>query len=749
MWPLGPLLAEEAGLPFDPDQEITIDAEEISYDQKKGTVSAVGDVEVRNGETVLRADRVQVNRETQEASATGNAVLSNASVTIRASSMDINLTDETGSLRDVEMRSETLGFTLSGETIQKRDGQNYHIENGLFTTCQCDDPEDTVPWSVSGDVLDVDLEGYAEVSGGRLRIRDVPVLYIPQIAFPASQQRRTGLLFPRLGLSNRRGLQILQPFYWSIDKSQDVTLSVDLETAQRVGLVTEHRYAIDRDSGGGTQVMYFNEAARGKASGVSNSGTRHVDIPEDRWGIFGQHSYTVDSTELYADVLMVGDDVFLREINTFTLDDAQGVTLRTRPFSSTRAGVIQRWSRGYGQIEGVYHQNLVGREAFVLQNAPRAVATAQKQLGFGLLSAVDSSVVSFERSTGITGVRADVAPRLEMRLPLGRSWDGAISTAFRETAYVLTQDQMFGGFNGEATGAAANTLVDLPSTSSREAVEVRGRLATGIERVFDFPYLGLSKLKHTIEPQVEYLYIPPVNQDKQPIFDGEDRLASRNVVTYGFSSRVLGKRGRDPSDEEEGEDSVFEVARVSLVQSHDFLGEVPQAGDSDARNSFSDLDFSMRVNAGAGTSVRVKSTYDTVRSDLTSATVAFLLTEPDWITSGYRLFQILRRSTVGFQYRFIADNSVPGTSAVEQFDASLVLRVTEQVGLRYSGRYNLADSRILGNFFGISYLSKCDCWSADLGISDKSNPDEIQFQFQVSLQGFGSTEGGSRTGLRE
>lgn len=742
-----PVPAQTPDLPIDRDQEVTIDAQEISYDKKRNTVSAVGDVEVRSGATVLRADRVEVNRETQEASATGKAVLSTPDVTISASEMNINLADETGVLRDVAIRSETMGYSLQGEKIEKREGQKYHIENGQFTTCRCDDPDDPLPWSVSGRALDVDLEGYGEVEGGQFRVRGIPVLYIPKAAFPASQNRRTGLLFPRVGLSNRRGLQILQPFYWAINKSQDATLSVDVETAQRVGVVAEHRYAIDRRSGGGMQVMYFNEAMRGRATGVSIPGSEEVDVPENRWAVVGQHSFALDHTELYADLLLVGDDVFLREINTFTLDEAEDVTLRTRPFTTTRAGAIQRWSRGYGQVEGVYHQNLVGGEAYVLQNTPRSVATAQKPIGLGLLGIVDGSVVSFERAVGITGVRFDVAPRLELRLPLGRAVDGSIATVFRETAYVLTQNQMFGGFNGEATGAAANTLIDLPNTSTREAFEVRGRVATGVERVFDFPHFGLSKIKHTIEPQLEYLYIPSVDQDDLPIFDGDDRLAARNVVSYGFASRILGKRRSFKSGLDEDADSVFEVARFSLVQSYDVRGEVPQAGGSDARNSFSDLDFSMRVNAGAGASLRFESTYDPTRSDLTSATVAFLLAEPDWFSTGVHLLQMIRRSSFGIQYRFVANNSVPGTSAVEQFDASVLLRLTEQIGFRYSSRYNIAANRLLGNFFGLSYISSCDCWSADFGISDKSNPNEVQFQFQFSLLGFGSTDGGSRTGL--
>ena len=753
-----PATAEEPEIAFDRDQEVTIDAEELSYDRRADTVSASGKVEIRHGETLLRAERVEVNRKTEEALASGGAVLTDPNVTIRAREMHLNLTDETGMLSDVEIESETLGYSLRGGSIEKKEGQRYRILDGLFTTCNCDDPSDPPPWSVSGDELNVDLEGYGDVRGGRFRVNDVPILYVPRAAFPTSQERQSGLLFPRLGLSNRRGLQILQPFYWAIDKSQDATLSLDIESAQRFGLIAEHRYALNRESGGEMQVMYFNESVRGSASETTLPGLISVDVPQNRFGIAGQHSYKVGNSEVYADVLFVADDLFLREINTFTLNDDEDVTLRTRPFTTSRVGAIRRWDRAYGRVEGVFHQNLLGREAYVLQGTPEIGLAAQTQLGGGLLASLDATAVNFERSTGITGLRVDLSPRLELRLPLGRSVNGSLSAAFRESAYALTQDEMFGGFNGEASGAAANTLINLPTTSSRETFEMRAKVGTGFVRVFDFSHLGFERLKHTIEPEMEYLLIPSVNQDEHPIFDGEDRLPSRNVLSYGFSSRVLAKReapppvaapeGMEKSDrDDELHDQVFELAKFSLVQSHDFTHNVPQRGSIDEKDQFSDIDFSMRLNPVSGTSVRLESTYDVATADLTSATVGILLREPGWLAPRSDLLRWVGRSSFGLDYRFIADNNVPGTSAVEQIDSTFRLRLTDRVGFRYSGRFNLAANRLLSNFFGFSYLSACDCWSLDLGISDRSNPNEVQFQVQMRLLGFGSAEGGSRSGV--
>jgi len=294
--------------------------------------------------------------------------------------------------------------------------------------------------------------------------------------------------------------------YWAINKSHDATVSLDVETAQRFGLIGEYRYALSPTTHGEVQGMYFNEAIRGHSSGVSASGDDSVNIPKNRWAALAQHSQELFGFDGYADLLLVGDDFFLREINTFTMNEFEDVALRTQPFTTSRVGAIKRWEHLYLQGEGVFYQNLVGPETYVIQAAPRVWLAGQTELWNMLLPRVEASVTNFERGTGITGWRTYAAPSLELRLPLGPSVHGSVLATFGETAYFLTQDKMEGGFTGEGEG-----YIDLPSTSSRETVQLYGEVGTGISRVFAFSHFGVDKLKHTIEPRLEYLFIPSVN----------------------------------------------------------------------------------------------------------------------------------------------------------------------------------------------------------------------------------------------
>lgn len=745
---------EQTATPTPRPEEITVDADSVTYDKEMDTVSASGAVVIRRDDSMLRADDVLLDRRTNEAEVRGDAVLTSPDSEIHASGMRLDLDDETGQMSDARIHSERFGYTLSGEHVEKHVGQSYHIENGQFTTCNCPDGRPT--WSIAGDSIDVALDGYGYLEGGRFLILDCPVMWLPRAAFPVSRERQSGLLIPRVGFSNRRGFQLLQPFYWAISKNQDATVSLDVETALRIGLLGEYRYAFSRTTFGSFQAGYFNEAIRSQTEGVSVPPGINPVPPLNRWGIIGNLRQDLDPLKGYADVLLVGDDLFLREMNTFASNEPHEVDLRTRPFTTSRAGFLADWSRAFVQAEGVYYQDLVGpsvlqpngaftqEQSLVLQRAPEVDVTAQKQLGYGLMGDLIGSTTYFGRGTGITGLRSDLRPGVELRLPLGPSLFGALHAAFRETAYALTQNTMTGGFTG--TEPSQGEII-LPSISSRQIFELHGELSTGVERVFDFPYFGFDKLKHTIEPVLEYMYVPPVDQDDLPVFDGIDRINKRSLFTYGFETRLLARSASAP-DGERGE--VFELVRLSATQSYDFLREItpttrldPISGapiNPGLGSHFSDVDFALRVTPNPVTALRAYLTYDTSNNTVSSATVGVRFREPQRIFGQQIGSRLLTRATVNVDYRFITDD------IVQLIDASLALPLTDRIAALYAMRYDINSATFLQNYVGVRLVSSCDCWALNIGFTQTHNPNEVQLQAQFTLAGIGNQ--GPPGGLR-
>lgn len=761
---VGQILETDAGR----EEEVTVDAESISYDNRSATVAAEGNVEIRYGDAVLQAETVQLDQSTKQAMAAGGVRLTSPEVEIDADSVLLDLDDETGILENADIYSSEQRYSLSGKRIEKGIGQQYRIENGRFTTCNC--AEGAPSWSIAGDVLDVEVDGYATLKGGTFNVMDVPILYLPRAAFPVHRDRQSGLLFPRVGFSNRRGFQIVQPVYWAINKSHDATFGLDVETNRRIGILGEYRYAFRRDIGGTIDATYFNEALRGSANESSTGLQNEPNVPENRWSLQTEHSQAVGSADGYVDLQLVGDDLFLREINTFTIDHARDVKLRTLPFTTSRAGFVQSWSRVALQGEGIFYQDLIGEDDFTLQRAPELRVQGQKQLGFRTLGELTGSVTNFQREDGITGIRGDLRPQAALQLPLGRSFSGTLRAAFRETAYQLTEDEMEGGFLGDDPTAPE---IDLPSTSSRETFEVRADLGTAVSRLFRLDRYGFDKLKHTIEPRLEYLYVPNVAQDELPVFDGIDRISHRSLLTYGFVSRLLGRTTSGSKPNEGGE--VHELGRVTLAQSYDFERRIPDdTGSSNDR--FSDIDFDLRVAPSRYTWVRVFSTFDTSAVAFTSATVAMRLLEPPPADEeGSHRLRVRRSFRIA--YRFLVDNernlqaetapsgssvvapddvflpnvadSTPDSRAfrdIQQLESSIVLPVTSRMGFMYAMRYDLREGRFFENHFGVRLVSACDCWSLDIGFTDKSNPNEVELLAQLHLVGLGAFGTGSRFG---
>ena len=741
--------------------EITVDAESLSYDQQGDILSATGDVLIRRGDTTLQADSVELNRRTNEARAIGDALLTSPDAEIRAKAIFLDLENETGELQEADIDAGRLGVSLTGDRIEKGLGQRYRIERGRFTTCNCE--EGAPDWSIAGDSLDITVDGYGRLEGGTFDILDVPVLWLPRAAFPVFRERQSGLLFPRVGISNRRGFQILQPMYWAIDKTQDLTLSVDVETSLRVGLIGEYRYAIGPETGGQFQVGYFNEFFRGNASDVRVPPGADPNPPENRWAVIGHHDQGVpqiDGLSGYLDAMVVGDDLFLREMNTLALDEREEVDLRTKPFTTSRLGLLQDWNRAALQAEAVYYQDLVGPtvesevpncdpttedcveetedESLVIQRLPEMRLIAQKEFGFGLMGDFTGSVTNFQRSLGLAGVRGDFKPSLQLRLPLGRSLFGSVQVAFRETAYGLSENTMAGGFTGQDLINGA--FIDLPSSSSRELVEIHSGLGTQVSRIFDFPHLGLDKLKHTIEPQLNYLYVPNVNQDDLPVWDGIDRINERSLITYGFATRLLG-RSAPNAEGERGE--VFEISRLSVAQSYDPTRDIPPTSRLDditgepvnpgqQGDHFSDIDVALRVNPGPITSVRAYTTYDASENNISSAVLGVRLTEPLRAFEKGGRPRLFTRATFAAEYRFITD------SILQLLDSSIALPVTDRVALLYAMRYDIDAGSFLENYAGLRLLSSCDCWALNLGVTDTRNPNEVQVQAQFTLAGLGA-----------
>ncbi|HUE30293.1 MAG TPA: LPS assembly protein LptD, partial [Verrucomicrobiae bacterium] len=778
------------------ENEVAVDAESLAYDQASNTLTAHGGVTLTRGDTTLTADEVVFDRTNQVAEARGHVVVSDPEATVQGDFAHLNLDDESGWIENADADMHPSDYVLRAGRLDKKGGPQYSVANGVFTTCQCGGLE-RPSWSIAGRQTDVTLQGEGIVHHMTFRVKDVPVFYFPYFVFPANTQRESGFLIPRLSYSSRRGFQYEQPFFWAISKSSDATIATDLESALRVGIIGEYRYMLSREARGGFTFAYYNESIRSSSSkqGIIAPNNLPVDIPVDRFAIVGHHfSPFVGGSKFYLDMFAVSDEVFLQEINNFAFSTSDDLGLRSTRYTTSRTGLLKTWGEGYAAVESAYYQDLIDPQEVALQKLPRLEAEhSLPLLGDRLVAHLAGQAIDYQRDQGYDGVRADLAPDLMLPFHLGRVLHGSLTGQVRETAYHLTNVDQVARVVPTAGGTLAagvlpfRTAPELPhldTDHSRELGEIHGQVGTELARVFTFRHLGLEKLRHTIEPELQYLFVPQVGRpifDKSLpckrnrlgqlfpgespgvncdislfsegyLFDDRDAINRRNFVSYGFTTRLLGRGPTaaessaatagpapaapapvDPETLPQGlsagalpdfvgppppaapgaappaATAPRELVRASILHGYDISR--PLVGDSHA----SDIDVGVRVAPLDYLGLTYNTTVGIEQREIRGLSTGLFLREP-WYTPPSVVRNFQSPTTVGISYRFIQNDvnrSTPApasesplqiSSGVNEIDGSFYLRLGDYLGFTFLSRYDLSTSTLATSTGGTSTL---------------------------------------------
>ena len=700
--------------------QVQVQADRLSYEEQGETVTAEGHVVVTKGQTTLTADTVTVSRTKNELTARGHVVLTDPQGDVQAETMQLELTDETGEIQNGTVHLPRNQYTITGKKLQKSYGQTYHVEDGAITTCECDKVEDA-DWSIGAREFDVTLGGTGKIRGGLFRIRDVPVLYVPYALIPVRKERQSGLLAPQYSFSSKRGFQWQQPFYWAMSKSQDFTLTADVETSARVGLLGEYRYAPNEQTEGEFSASYFNEQIRGSASTTS---------PIDRWSVTGMHRQRLaNDIDLYSNLFFVSDDFFLREINMSFHPRLEDRELRSRRFTDSRVGGVKTWKQAQIRSEARYYQDLRSDQDNAFQVLPQVYFQGHQRFWHDRIEAgiaVEGS--HFFRNRGYHGQRFDLAPWVSVPFSLGRYFFGSVKVTGRETVYHMSSRE-----DGRPTLPNEGRL---RRNQARELVQFQAEIGTRLSRVYDVGWGGLLKLQHIVEPHVSFSYVPPVDQDDLPLYDALDRINRRSLFVYGVSNRLLGKFSPVPGSSNQRA-TIRELARWSITHAYDPSRRLregdEQFGLSETGQHFSDVDLHAQLRPFSFFTLSADTTYDADRGDVVAARIGGLLRDPRPLPEVSPLMRHLqRRTSIRVTYRTIADR------LLKEVNGSLIFRFNEYLTAAYFTRYDLNDNSFIGTRYFFRFLSPQKCWAFDFGIVDKVNPSEVEFRFSLSLIGITS-----------
>ncbi len=149
-------------------------------------------------------------------------------------------------------------FKLRGDKITSVNSDNYTIENGEFTPCNCDN-EKTPPWALSASKIKAKKEGYISLQNVFFKVKGIPVLYLPFFKFPIKSERQSGFLFPSFNWSRSTGTIVDLPLYLAPSKQFDVTLTPKYFENRGIQMNTDLRYATSKRTGWELNVGFLKD----------------------------------------------------------------------------------------------------------------------------------------------------------------------------------------------------------------------------------------------------------------------------------------------------------------------------------------------------------------------------------------------------------------------------------------------------------------------------------------------------------
>jgi LPS-assembly protein len=524
---------------------------------------ASGQVELEREDMKFFADQVDYYPDTHRLVATGNVVYTSKENRIAADRLEFDTETRLGTFynawgtaRLTQNVERTMFGTQEpeaifyGELLEKIGPDKYRIKKGGFTTCL----QPTPRWEISATSLTLTLDDYAIVHNSLLKVKGVPLFYMPIFYYPVQEDdRATGFLIPTYGTSPVRGQSLSNAFFWAIDRSQDATFMHDWFSRTGQGYGGEYRYVASPTSTGTARTYFLREKA---AVYTDSSGTSQVQPARESFEIRGNASQQLPANLRARVDVDYFSDVTVQQIYQTNLYQA---TLRQRSWGGNVAGA---W--GANAVSGTYSL----RELFVNDtdsqlygNAPRIGYTRAPRRLFGTpvyfsLGSEFNTQVRTARADGKEDfeeglTRVDVSPQL--RFPLSKwpflAMQGSLH--WRNTFYAESLDS-----EGQR----------IPDWLARRYFEMRGEV-TGptFTRIFDTDNGFAEKIKHIIEPNFSIQRTTLIeNYDSIVKLDSYDyTFGGTTRITYGLTNRFLARKsGQGPQA------SAREFAVVSLSQSY-------------------------------------------------------------------------------------------------------------------------------------------------------------------------------------
>ena len=649
-----------------------------------------GDVQISQGYRQIRSNTARIDQINRTVVLDGNVtfrepgmLLLGDSAEIDIDSMEVQIENATYVLHQASVRGEA-------ETLERANDGVITISDATYSTCE---PGDST-WQMATSKIAIDQEsGFATVTNAQLKVKNVPVFYLPWIKFPVNDKRSSGLLFPTVHNNSSNGFDYAQPIYWNLAANYDATITPRVIQERGLGVDLQLRHLSSLST---TEITgaFLGDDKGGKSS-------RDIDpvtgLPEYK----GEDRYLMGLNHLggigrnwstYLDINKVSDNDYLVDLGNLSQETNSLISLRRI------AGATYKTDHWNYAVEAQDNQIIVDGLEEQYSVLPRININGYYRFDNSLVLDLNNQTARFDHDNPdfVTGNRN--------RLDFGISWDKRWTWGYlrpqlrvKHLAYNLE--------SGSALLIDETPSVTVPVASLDSSIffERQSDLFGGYTQTFE-PRLYFLKSRFKDQsafPDFDTREFTPsfdlLFRDER--FNGGDRISDEERLTIAFTTRYI--------DRASGQ----ERFTASIAQSINYIDRQVTLSASPAESELAELGrrqspLALKMSGLINKNWRLTSdvVYDTHDDQMEKSSISLRYNDRQ-----NRLFNATYRSTRRdpriFDGMLLEQN-------IRQADLSAFIPLAGNFNLVSRWNHDFTNNRALDIFAGFEYNS-C-CWRASL-----------------------------------
>ncbi|MES0879260.1 LPS-assembly protein LptD [Roseibium sp. SCP14] len=242
-------LTSDLAAGVDPNANLLLESNEITYDFDNDLIVATGNVQVYYDGNTVQAHEIVFDRKSGQLTARGNVILIEADGNVaRTSEMTLSEDFSEGFARALQIDTTKRTRFLAEEA--RREGNNVtSIENGIYTVYT----KPTIPpnrpplWRVRAEkIIHNQQEKIIRFENASFEVYGKPIAYLPYLSMPdPTIKRKSGFLIPSGLVNDKLGYGVTVPYYWALNPHYDLTTALTPLTKQGLfgDVQYRHRFA--------------------------------------------------------------------------------------------------------------------------------------------------------------------------------------------------------------------------------------------------------------------------------------------------------------------------------------------------------------------------------------------------------------------------------------------------------------------------------------------------------------------------